>query len=109
MIKQTNKLVRDKIPEIIKNNGGSCITYILDKEKYKKKLIEKICEEISEFEKDENLEELADIYTVLEALVKSYGYDMSKVIEKAESKKISNGGFESKIFMIEYDDGIGTT
>ena len=47
-----DKLVRDKIPEIIKEQGKTCEFYVADKEEYGRRLIEKMREEISEFEED---------------------------------------------------------
>ena len=56
-----NKLVRDKIPEIIKSEGTVPITHIASDEEYKQKLKAKFQEEVDEFLEDNNKEELADI------------------------------------------------
>ena len=63
-----NKLVRDKIPEIIKRNNQIPKTHIADDIEYWEKLKEKLQEETSEFIKDNNEDELADILEILYAI-----------------------------------------
>ena len=55
-----NKLVRDKIPKIIEKDGQTPVIHIANKKEYKQKLLEKLQEEVDEFLKDQNQEELAD-------------------------------------------------
>lgn len=57
MIKIYNKLVRDKIPEIIEKSGKTCEVEILEDDKYIEKLDEKLSEELAEYHQDKNLEE----------------------------------------------------
>ena len=67
-----NKLVRDKIPEIIKADKQTPITHIANQKEFKQKLLEKLQEEVGEFLKEQNTEELADIVnTILLAKVDS--------------------------------------
>ncbi|MCA9334125.1 nucleoside triphosphate pyrophosphohydrolase, partial [Candidatus Saccharibacteria bacterium] len=60
-----NKLVRDKIPEIIEADGKKAKTIILNNHDYVEELIKKLGEEYEEFKADRNIEELADIQEVL--------------------------------------------
>ena len=60
-MKVFNKLVRDKIPEIIASKGEYAKTRILDNDEYKKELDKKLLEEVNEYMTDDNVEELADI------------------------------------------------
>ena len=96
-----NKLVRDKIPEIIKGKGETPITHIADDEEYKIKLKEKLIEEIEEFLKESNAEELADILEVIYAIRDNMGVsteELEKIrVEKAEKR----GGFNKKIILDE--------
>ena len=66
-----NKLVRDKIPEIIKNNGEEPIIEILNDIDYKKELEKKLYEEYLEVIESSGLnrlEELADMLEVIKSL-----------------------------------------
>ena len=58
-----NKLVRDRIPEIIQSTGKSCTTEVLSSDDYLHMLDAKLDEELAEYHKDQNIEELADLYS----------------------------------------------
>jgi predicted house-cleaning noncanonical NTP pyrophosphatase (MazG superfamily) len=62
------KLVRDKIPEIIRKNGKEPVTRVLDEKEYLVELVKKLKEEVAEFEADHSVEELADIKEVIIAI-----------------------------------------
>ncbi len=72
-----NKLVRDKIPEILDEKGVSYEKRIASPEEYRIKLIKKLAEEVKEFQEAGNLEELADVMEVVEALKKLPEYKES--------------------------------
>ena len=96
-----NKLVRDKIPEIIKNKGAVPITRIASDDEYWQKLKEKLQEEIDEFMKDSNAEELADILEVINAICDFKKID-KKELELLRKKKVKErGGFKEKIILDE--------
>lgn len=98
-----NKLVRDKIPNIIKNNGGEPYTRILSNDEYienlKKKLIEECNEVVSTKTKEDTLEELADTFEVVRSLAKALGYSYENLIDAVENKATKRGGFNKKIFL----------
>ena len=56
-----NKLVRDRIPEIIEQAGQKCTCSILSDDDYLKMLDEKLNEELAEYQEDKSMEELADL------------------------------------------------
>lgn len=103
MSKVYNKLVRDKIPEIIKNNKENPITRILENEEYFKELLKKLDEECIEVKntsnKEELLEETADVLEVLISLIKTKGYTLEDLLDVRNKKKEKRGGFENKIFL----------
>ncbi len=96
-----NKLVRDKILEIISAKGGVSKSHIADDEEYKAKLYEKLREEVEEFLKSEEEEELADILEVIDAII-AYNEFSKEDIETAKAfKKAKRGGFEKRIILEE--------
>ncbi|MEK9194732.1 MAG: nucleoside triphosphate pyrophosphohydrolase, partial [Patescibacteria group bacterium] len=97
-----NKLVRDRIPEIIRRNGGRPVTHVArNNAEYSKKLMEKLLEEIKEFERDPNIEELADILEVLEAIIDFKRFDRAKVKKVKREKAKKNGRFKGRIILDE--------
>lgn len=94
-----DKLVRDKIPDIIEDSGKKCVTSVLSEEEYLKKIDEKLAEELKEYYKDRNLEELADLVEVIYAAAKARGYTLEE-LELCRKKKASERGtFEKKILL----------
>lgn len=94
-----NKLVRDKIPEIIKNKGEIPITYIASDEEYWQKLKEKLQEEVNEFMRDNNEEELADILEVIAAICEHKKIDIIKLEQLRKNKAEERGRFKDKIIL----------
>lgn len=94
-----NKLVRDKIPEIIKATGKSFDVHYAKKEEILPLLETKLNEEVSEYLEDKNLEELADVMEVLFGLAGALGYSDQDLINKRNAKKEARGGFEKGIVL----------
>ena len=99
-----NKLVRDKIPEIIEKSGEKAIIKILEDNEYRASLIEKAKEELWEVKTaesiDETKKELADLLEVVRALSEYNGFSLSQIIEEADKKASERGGFSERIFLI---------
>ncbi|TNP14082.1 phosphoribosyl-ATP pyrophosphohydrolase [Bacillus tropicus] len=94
-----NKLVRDKIPDIINRANKESITYVATEEEAKKMLLRKLVEELEEFKETPIEEELADILEVIDGIVKAFNLDMDKVKSIKVSKKEKRGGFEKRIVL----------
>ncbi len=105
--KQYNKLVRDKIPEIIAQNGGNPTTVTLEESLYQSALSDKLHEEITELEtattKQDITAEIADIVEVLEALALTHNVSFEQILKEKEEKREKRGGFTKRIFL-EYVD-----
>lgn len=102
MSKKTyNKLVRDKIPEIIATDNKTCVTEILSNGNFLRMLDEKLNEECSEYQESKSIEELADILEVIYAIVIARGSSAEdlEIIRKAKAE--SRGRFEKKILLKE--------
>lgn len=97
MEKSYNKLVRDKIPEILDQKNISYEKRIATEQEYKIELIKKLNEEVKEFLEAYNIEELADVIEVIESLKKLPEY--SNIEEVRNNKLKEKGGFEEKIIL----------
>ena len=98
-MKVYNKLVRDKIPEIIEADGKVCRTHILSNEEYIVALEAKLNEEVAEYQADKNLEEMADVLEVLHASCVARGYSLDELEAMRAKKANERGGFKEKIFL----------
>ncbi len=96
-----NKLIRDKIPEIIKKKGKIPIIHIASNDEYYKKLKEKLQEEVNEFLKEGNEEELADILEVIYAICGFKKIDKEKLELLRKKKARERGGFKDRIILDE--------
>jgi predicted house-cleaning noncanonical NTP pyrophosphatase (MazG superfamily) len=103
-----NKLVRDRIPEIIEKEGKTYRTTILNDDQFKSELQKKLKEEVQEYldaENDqESVEELADALEVIHALAESHGVSIEELDRVRNIKAKERGGFKEKIFLIEVED-----
>lgn len=98
-MKVYNKLVRDKIPEIIKDSERIPVTHILSDEEFLVALEAKLKEEVVEYQEDKSLEEMADILEVLQAICVARGYNLEQLEEKRKEKAEERGVFKDKIFL----------
>ena len=94
-----NKLIRDKIPEIIEVSGKICETDILSDEEYLQMLDKKLDEELAEYHQEQNIEELADLLEVLYATAKARGYSIEELDQVRVEKQKARGGFDKKILL----------
>ena len=101
MIKKFNKLVRDKIPEILESNGQMCETEILSDERYLEMLEAKLLEECTEYQIDKDVDELADIMEVIYAIASARGVTEGELDRIRVEKATKNGRFKERIFLKE--------
>lgn len=102
MEKIYNKLVRDKIPNIIKEKGETPVVRTLDESEYKNELEKKLYEEYKEVIEatgSDRVEELADMLEVIRALANLENKNLNDVISVADRKNEKRGAFEEKIFL----------
>lgn len=98
-----NKLVRDKIEEIMISNGAKPITRILSDEEYQKELDKKLLEEVKEYLESGEIEELADIEEVILAILNTKGQKKENLEEIRKNKVLKRGAFKKKLFLERED------
>lgn len=102
MRKEYNKLVRDRIPEIIQQNGLEYQAVTLTKAEYCQALKQKLIEEAQEAAEanEELITELADLYEVIDALLETYGINRELVLAEQQRRRSERGGFEKRIKLV---------
>ncbi|MFJ6864108.1 nucleoside triphosphate pyrophosphohydrolase [Streptomyces termitum] len=94
------KLVRDRIPEIIRENGAVPVTYVADRDEYRARLRAKLGEEVAEFleaDADSAPEELAGILEVIQALAEDMGLEPEQLEKIRRAKADERGGFADRV------------
>lgn len=100
-----NKLVRDHIPAIIESSGKRCTTETLSENDYLHMVDAKLDEELAEYHKDQNIEELADLLEVIQAAAIARGYTLEDLERVRAEKAAIRGGFSKRILLKEvYED-----
>jgi len=102
-MKEINKLVRDRIPEICISNGETPVTRVLSDEEFRVELDKKITEEARELVEAEDpekvLNEAGDLIETAFAKAALYGYSEEEVMAARDNKRVNNGGFSKRIFL----------
>ncbi len=103
-LKKYNKLVRDKIPEVIEKDGHKAKFKTLSEKAYLSALDKKLLEEVKEYQVDKSLEEMADVLEVLYAICSARGYKIDELEAKRVEKHMNRGGFEKRLFLEYVED-----
>lgn len=94
------KLIRDRIPDIIQKNDETCeVQFLKTDQEYEGVLLEKLHEEVAEYQTDRTLEELADIMEVISAIAESRHSSLEEIDQIRIQKKKERGGFEKRIML----------
>ena len=96
-----NKAIRDKIPEIIQNDGFSCNTKNLSDKEFLVEIEKKLSEEVTEYQNDKNPEELADILEVIYRIAKLRGVSKEELENIRIDKNDKRGSFDKNLFLID--------
>ncbi|MGP4082719.1 nucleoside triphosphate pyrophosphohydrolase [Pseudalkalibacillus sp. R45] len=103
-----NKLVRDRIPEILENKGLNYNTRLMEADEYKVELREKLKEELNEYleasDDPSSIEELADILELIQSLTKIHNSSIEVLEAVRKQKAEKRGGFQERIFLIDVED-----
>lgn len=96
-----DKLVRDRIPEIIEASGKTAIVQTLSDEAYLQKLYEKLHEELAEYDASGAIDELADLQEIILAIAAAKGVSPGDLERIRLEKAASRGAFEKKLLLAE--------
>jgi len=99
-----NKLIRDKIPEIIKNDNKVPSIHTANNEEYWEKLKAKLIEEVDEFLEESNEEELSDVLEVIDAVCEFKNFDEEEIEKLKKEKAKKRGKFNKRIILDEVED-----
>jgi predicted house-cleaning noncanonical NTP pyrophosphatase (MazG superfamily) len=100
-----NKLVRDRIPEIIAGAGKTCdIQVINDNQKVIELLEAKLLEEMAEYKEARDVEEIADMVEVMMSLAERLGTSRADLLKLAEGKAEKRGGFAKGLYLVSVSD-----
>jgi predicted house-cleaning noncanonical NTP pyrophosphatase (MazG superfamily) len=99
MKKHYNKLVRDRIPEIIKEDGKSCICHPVEGDTLKSYAKKKMREEIEEFLADPCAEEAGDVMEIFHFLCDLYEVRDSQIMASSTAKRVTRGGFNKGLVL----------
>lgn len=103
MKKTHNKLVRDRIPEIIAADGRDYAIEIMEDDEYRQALLAKLVEEAresAEAEPDELMKELADLYEVIDSVLMAFDLDKDAILTLQQKRRDERGGFERRIKLL---------
>ncbi|MDR2698946.1 MAG: nucleoside triphosphate pyrophosphohydrolase [Candidatus Methanoplasma sp.] len=103
-VREVNKLVRDKVPSIILENGEMPNFRILEDDEFLKALNEKLLEEVAEYLESGGIEELADIMQVICSISDVIGRGQKELEYHKDEKAAERGGFKTQTFLESIDD-----
>jgi predicted house-cleaning noncanonical NTP pyrophosphatase (MazG superfamily) len=101
--KEYDKLIRDRIPEIIRADGRECGLEIMEEDEYKQALLQKVVEEAQEVldaPLDKLIMELADLYEVIDTVMVAYDIDKQNVIDLQAKRREERGGFSDRLRLL---------
>ena len=98
------KLVRDRIPELIRESGKDLRGHVADSTEFNSLIIEKMKEELAEFEESPCLDEAADIYEVFLTMLENWRLKLPDVESTAKIKREISGSFARGIVLDEVFD-----
>jgi predicted house-cleaning noncanonical NTP pyrophosphatase (MazG superfamily) len=100
-VKRYDKLVRDRIPEIIEAAGKRCTTRVLDDDEFDRHLALKLQEELTEYQQTGDVAELADLVEVIHALVERQGMGWDDFEAIRVRKRVERGGFTRRLLLCD--------
>lgn len=99
MPEEYDKLVRDRIPEVVRENGETPVTHRVEGDEYRDRLAAKLVEEAEEYAEDREVGELGDVLDVVDAIVAARDVDHDELDDERASKRRERGGFADGVVL----------
>lgn len=103
VIREYNKLIRGKVPELIRRDGQFPITRVLDRDTRRSALLNKLRDEVNNLgtadERNQILDEAADVYELLLTIISEAGYVDRDLYSHARKKRLERGSFDAGIWL----------
>ncbi len=103
MVTHYNKLIRDRIPEIVRGGGGTAVVTVLSDAAYREALDRKLSEELAEYLAEGDVAELADLLEVVLAICETRGVDADALEAMRRAKAEKNGRFSQRLFLVSVE------
>lgn len=100
-----NKLIRDKIPEIIEKAGKQAIVEKVNGDELFKLLNIKLEEELNEYKESGSVEELADLVEVIYGILNHKGVSIEEFEKIRQEKNEKRGTFKEGLVLIKVIEG----
>lgn len=104
-VKMCNKLVRDKIPQIIEQSGKQAVVEEVSGEEYLQRLKAKLGEELQEYLDSQRVEELADLVEVVYAILDYANVSLQDFETLRQQKVLERGAFREKLVLKQVIEG----
>jgi predicted house-cleaning noncanonical NTP pyrophosphatase (MazG superfamily) len=93
------KLVRDKLPELLKAQGITAHFHKADHDEYEIELLEKLREEVIEFKNAKSMDELADLLETVDAVIHHFGWSQADIQSTKDQLKAEKGGYQERLIL----------
>lgn len=99
-----NKLIRDRVPVMMRAKGKKFSTRILSKAGFRRELLKKVGEEASALPKLKDIEEIAsemgDVLDVLDVIQKEFRISSTLLRKHRAAAMKKKGGFRKRVYLI---------
>ena len=99
MSREYDKLVRDRVPAVVRENGERPVTHRVDGDAYRDRLADKLVEEAEEYAESRDVEELADVLDVVAAIREARDVDAEELAEPRAAKAAERGRFTEGVVL----------
>ncbi len=98
-MKVYNRLVRDKIPEIMLKDHTLPVTRVMEQDEYIEELNKKLTKEVNKYLETNNIEEMVDVLEVIRAIIEAKDTTYEEIEDKRVKKAQKKGTFKEKIYL----------